>query len=352
MKAWEAFDRWVERAVLRALDPWELWLLRMLLGGVVIGAALAAWMRPETAAQWLFLQLAMVTFFFGLAVGKLWAVLTWLSYAGVQSGTLERISFAIFCVYALLIAGVTVRKFRHARQGQLQLSSALEMARQVQLSLQPPALVQWDYAAMATQIETARELGGDLVCWQRGKRGLFILVGDVMGKGAQAALTAAYVKGLFDEIAARAQGPDDVLRQLHQHLVRRTVVDSFLAAMCIELDPEGKCWRICRAGLPSAVLVRSDGVSVGTREGGIMLGIPIDPELVVTRLDHRPGDQLFLASDGLCEEEELPDKLVEALRCGCAGDLAQVLRDGIEALRSLGTVEKLDDETAVLIRWP
>ena len=352
LQAWEVFDRWVERAVLRSLEPWEAWILRLAMVSVVVGSGTAAWLRPDTAALWLFLQLSMVTFFFGLQLGRGWAVMTWLAYALIQAGTFERLSFGLFCIFAVLIAGVTVRKFRHARQGQLQLSSALEMARQVQLSLQPPALVNWDFAAMATQIETARELGGDLVCWQQGhNQSLFVLVGDVMGKGAQAALTAAYVKGLFDEIAATASGPDDVLGQLHRHLVRRTVVDSFLAAMCIQIDRLHNGWRICRAGLPSAVLVRASGAALCIREGGIMLGIPIDPELVVSEVEHLPGDQLFLASDGLCEEEELPPSLVELLGRGSALDLNQVLVGCVQVLHSRGAIGNPDDETAVLIRW-
>ena len=352
-KAWNAFDKQVERAVLGGLKPRESKLLRLAMGSVVVVAMGAALVRPESAVQMLFMQLAMVTFFLGLQIGALWAGPTWLLYAYLQSGSFEQLSFGVFCLYAVLISGVTVQKFREAREGELQMSSALEMARQVQMSLQPPGLVDWGFAALATEIETARELGGDLVCWQRGSQDrMFVLVGDVMGKGAQAALTAAYVKGLFDEIAGTALGPDDVLQQLHQHLVRRTVVDSFLAAMCIELDRQGQRWRICRAGLPSAVVVRGTGEPLWLHEGGIMLGIPIDPELVVSQVEHRAGDQLFLASDGLCEEEELPGALVEQLRRGTTLDLEATLQSCVEALRRRGGIETLDDQTAVLIRWP
>ena len=205
---------------------------------------------------------------------------------------------------------------------------------------------------MASSVEAARELGGDLVCWQPRPdgTGIFVLVGDVMGKGAQAALTAAYVKGLFDELAQSAHDPRDLLMQLHRHLTRRTVVDSFLAAMCVELNFQENRWRICRAGLPAAFIVRSSTAELcSTPEAGIMLGIPLEPDLQVTEVEHCAGDRFFLASDGLLEEESAPAELVSALRG--KGEAAEVLRGAIDCLLRRGTGAAIDDRTAVLIVW-
>ena len=82
-----------------------------------------------------------------------------------------------------------------------------------------------------------------------------------------------------------------------------------------------------------------------------MLGVPIDPELVVSEVEYQPGDQLFLASDGLCEEEELPPSLVELLGRGSAMDLNQLLVGCVQVLHGRGSIGNPDDETAVLIRW-
>lgn len=342
---WKAIDNWVERAVLRVLSPGQQRLLGTGVGVLMAGCWTLAWLHPGTAGQGLFLQLAVLTFFFGMRVGLVWTLPTWAGYAVLIPGSVERVCFALFCAYALLIAGVTVGRFRQARQGQLRLSSSLEMARQVQLSLQPPSRVDWKFARMDSSILTARQLGGDMVCWRPTERGIMVLVGDVMGKGAQAALTAAYVKGLFDVLAPPSAGPDQLLAQLHQQLLQRTAVDSFLAALCIELDKSGH-WSICRAGLPGPCLVRASGEIIHVGEAGIMLGVPIDPELVVTQVPHQSGDRLFLASDGLCEEEEMPGCVLNRLRSGA--DLAQC----IEALKQRRTGLETDDQTAVMIEWP
>lgn len=351
MPLWKALDRQVERAVLRSLTERERLWLRCATFATVVISVLCSYLYPAAAAQLLFMQLAMLTFFFGLRAGGAWALPTWLLYCGCVSGRFERGIFSLFCVYALLITGVTVQKFRQAKRQQMQLESALDMARQVQISLQPPPLVDFGYAQLACQIEMAKQLGGDFVCHQATSRGHFILIGDVMGKGAQAALTAAYVKGLFDELARTVEEPQVLLMVLHEHLVERTVVDSFLAATCVLLDRENQCWRICRAGLPAAGVVRLDGSCACAGDPGIMLGIPISPILTTCEVAYQPGDQFFLASDGLCEEEHLPCELVAALVSSAGRSPDQALRRCVATLQNTANVGADDDKTAVLIRW-
>lgn len=338
---WNHLDALVERAVLRTLSPTQE---RLLMAGVGLLTGLSwlmAWKVPGTAAQALFFQLAVLTFFFGLRRGLIWALPTWAGYAYLVAGTLERVCFAFFCLYGLLIAGVTVGRFRQARRGEIQLFSGLELARQVQLALQPQPLVDWGFARMESSILTARQLGGDLVCWRSTERGVIVLVGDVMGKGPQAALTAAYVKGAFDALAEASPGVEQLLLSLHQQL-QQTRTESFLAALCVEIERAGG-WTICRAGLPSPCLVRADGEVVHVPEAGIMLGIPVEPHLRVSHLERLPGDRLFIASDGLCEEEELPRELLLVLREGAS------LARCIQMLRKRGTAAAEDDQTAVLL---
>lgn len=314
------------------------------------GSVALAWSWPESADQLLFLQLATLAFFWGLRAGAAWLLPTWLAYNQVVFDTFDRLCFAGFCVYGLLIAGVSTRKYRLARWNEQQVISSLEIARQVQISLQPGPLIEWRGVELASSIQMARQLGGDLVCFQAHDDSFFVLVGDVMGKGAQAALTAAYVKGLFDELARSAQEPRELLLGLHQHLERRTVTDSFLAAVCIQADLHANCWRICRAGLPPAFLVRGDGTHETVPDPGIMLGVPLSPELVVFETEHRPGDQLFLASDGLLEEEEAPGELLDSIASHSTLPAPTALDASCSVLR--GRLRSaVDDETAILIRW-
>lgn len=351
MPIWKALDQQIERAVLRSLTARERRFLRGAAALIVLLALIGSYHFPALASQLLFMQLAMVTFFFGLRAGSLWMPPTWWLYCQCVEGPLERSLFGLFCLYALLITGVTVHKFRQAKRQQLQLESALDVARQVQLSLQPPGLVDFGYAQLACQIEMAKQLGGDFVCFQPCKHGHFILIGDVMGKGAQAALTAAYVKGLFDELARTLEDPKSLLLVLHEHLLERSAVDSFLAATCVLLDRDQHCWKICRAGLPAAGVVRRSGACMCAGDPGIMLGVPIAPQLTTCVVNYEAGDQFFLASDGLCEEEHLPSEVVNALVSVSARPPEAALRHCVTMLRNCMSVGADDDKTAVLIRW-
>ncbi|MGH2031980.1 SpoIIE family protein phosphatase, partial [Acinetobacter baumannii] len=70
----------------------------------------------------------------------------------------------------------------------------------------------------------------------------------------------------------------------------------------------------------------------------------------VTLLPHRPGDQFFLASDGLLEEEELPDELLTLLKSP-RESCTETLQACVRTLERRGTAAAADDRTAVLILW-
>jgi len=337
--------------VLRHQSAAEKLGLSGLLVLIVVSSFALAVVFPGASDQFLFVQLALVAFFRGPRAGLLWSLPTWACYAKLCNNWQEAGFFAGLCIYGILIAGVTTQKFRQARSHELQMLSSLELARQVQLSLQPADCVRCGSLQMASSIEHFGELGGDLVCWQRkaDESGAYVLVGDIMGKGVQAALTAAYVKGLFDEIARQCVGPADLLLRLHAHLSQRTSVDSFLTAVCIEVDGEGR-WVVCRAGFPNVFLRRADGQSLQGSDPGMMLGLPFKPQLQEVVWQQLAGDQMLIASDGLMEEEEAPLELLAHLGQVHDQEIVSALRSCVEFLRRRGTASGADDQTAVLLR--
>jgi len=298
--------------------------------------------HPGAADQLLYLQLVLLTFFLGPLPGAACLLPTWVGYAALVPLPWERLCFAGLCLFGWAIAGVTTGKYRQARSHELQMQTGLELARQVQLSLQPPAVVQGKGWQMASRIDAYRELGGDLVCWQ----GRFVLIGDVMGKGAQAALTAAYVKGLFDSQASCAEDPRQLLLGLHSHLVGRTNVDSFFCGLCFEISESH--WKVCRAGFPPAFLRRSDGCVTPTLSGGMMIGLPFEPDLQVEEFPRLPGDQWLVASDGLIEEEQAGPELCQELGKVAPLPVEQALHQLVQFLQCGPCAP--DDRTAVLLR--
>ncbi|WP_078883791.1 PP2C family protein-serine/threonine phosphatase [Streptomyces sp. NRRL S-340] len=151
-------------------------------------------------------------------------------------------------------------------------------------------------------------VGGDFFDVRRGPRGVRAVMGDVQGHGLAAVSTVAALLGSFREAVLDRPGLTEVVAALD----RRLVVDSaevrhaelFATAVLLEFARDARSVRVVTCGHPPPVLLR-DGtatelaVTPWTPLGlGLSDGLP-SPDGHVEPL--RPGDVLFLASDGVTE---------------------------------------------------
>lgn len=150
-------------------------------------------------------------------------------------------------------------------------------------------------------------VGGDFFDVREGPCGVRVVMGDVQGHGLSAVATVASLLGAFREAVLDRPDPESVAARLD----RRLVVDSaavrhselFATAVVMEFGVGAGTVRIVACGQPGPVLLR-DGhaveldVPVGTPLG---LGLSdVAPPTGIT-VPLRPGDRLFLASDGVWE---------------------------------------------------
>ncbi|WP_249126273.1 PP2C family protein-serine/threonine phosphatase [Streptomyces sp. A2-16] len=150
-------------------------------------------------------------------------------------------------------------------------------------------------------------VGGDFFDVREGPCGVRVVMGDVQGHGLSAVATVASLLGAFREAVLDRPDPESVAARLD----RRLVVDSaavrhselFATAVVMEFGVGTGTVRIVACGQPGPVLLR-DGhaveldVPVGTPLG---LGLSdVAPPAGIT-VPLRPGDRLFLASDGVWE---------------------------------------------------
>ncbi|WP_284436357.1 PP2C family protein-serine/threonine phosphatase [Streptomyces sp. TUS-ST3] len=150
-------------------------------------------------------------------------------------------------------------------------------------------------------------VGGDFFDVREGPCGVRVVMGDVQGHGLSAVATVASLLGAFREAVLDRPDPESVAARLD----RRLVVDSaavrhselFATAVVMEFGVGTGTVRIVACGQPGPVLLR-DGhaveldVPVGTPLG---LGLSdVAPPTGIT-VPLRPGDRLFLASDGVWE---------------------------------------------------
>ncbi len=129
-----------------------------------------------------------------------------------------------------------------------------------------------------------------------------MVVGDVSGKGAEAAAHTAMAKYMLRAFAIRNPGPSSVLFHLNNALVQGLDEDKFTTLMYAVLDTETHRCRLALGGHPAPLLYRAEqhAVEAVEAEGSIVGAFP-DERFEQVDFDLGPGDTLVAYTDGLIE---------------------------------------------------
>lgn len=145
-------------------------------------------------------------------------------------------------------------------------------------------------------------VGGDLFNVRRmgPERGL-ILIGDIAGKGIDAAVDTAYVRFAIATLAEIFEDPGEVVRRFNvQYANAIGNRDAFVVAFLAVVDLRSMRMAYASAGHPSAWLVRRGAVDQ-LRVTGPVLGVMQDALYETESIELMPGDTLVLTTDGLTE---------------------------------------------------
>jgi serine phosphatase RsbU (regulator of sigma subunit) len=228
-----------------------------------------------------------------------------------------------------------------------------EIAQTLQHGLLPPPLPHipgWSLAAMYRPAGAENEVGGDFYDAFRVAGGWMLVIGDVTGRGAQAATITALARYTLRTAAMLTNDPQVALATLNRALLARggTSLCS-VAALAIGEDPADPV-RLAIAGHPPPLLVDGEVVSEAV-EADPVLGAFADVEWRIGRVAVEPGQQLVMVTDGVIEASGGEGRFgEERLRAELAGaDNPALAVQRLEgALRSF-TDGALDDDAAVLV---
>lgn len=228
-----------------------------------------------------------------------------------------------------------------------------EIAETLQHGLLPsplPHIPGWSLAAMYRPAGAENEVGGDFYDAFRVSGGWMLVIGDVTGRGAQAASITALARYTLRTAAVLTNDPEVALATLNRALLARsgTALCS-VAALAISEDPEQPV-RLAVAGHPPPLLVDGESV-VEVAEADPVLGAFPDVEWGIESSSIEPGQQLVMVTDGIMEAAGGQGRFgEERLRAELAGStnpaLAVQRLEG--ALRSF-TDGALDDDVAILV---
>jgi len=198
-----------------------------------------------------------------------------------------------------------------------------------------PAIAGYELAAGYRAAGEVNEVGGDFYDIFRRPSGEWCLfVGDVSGKGAEAAAVTALARYTLREAAQHTGPPHQILRALNDAMLEHHNGQQFATVCLLCLDPERKeHGLLCLGGHPPPLLLQADGGVCAKGSFGTLLGMVADPKLTDQHLELCPGDTLLLYTDGVIEAGEGEQRLGEEGLAAMLGDLAgQPARDIVEAV--------------------
>ena len=200
---------------------------------------------------------------------------------------------------AILIAVATltlllIKRVRATNRQRATLEGEMEAARRIQQMLAPAQVDRAPGCDVEVAFSPAREVGGDFyLCRVLPDGRQRLLLGDVSGKGAAAAMTAALLIG-----AAERRDADSPAKLLdHLNLVLCDCkLGGFATCLCADITSSGRL-TAANAGHPPPYY---NGKELPL-EPSLPLGITLQTEYAETALQLEAGDRLTMLSDGVVE---------------------------------------------------
>jgi hypothetical protein len=183
-----------------------------------------------------------------------------------------------------------------------------EIAQTLQASLLPPAAARdpgLDLGAVYRAAGEGHEVGGDFYdVFSTSDGHWFAVVGDVAGKGAEAAAVTALARYTIRAAAVRRRSPAAILRWVSEAMLRREEPDDrFCTIACVHIDlsraPTGSRWPA--AGTRCRCVLRVDGHVERSARPERCSASSSASSSQDRSADLRPGDTLVLYTDGLTE---------------------------------------------------
>lgn len=237
----------------------------------------------------------------------------------------------------------------------------LDMARDVQMSLQPKEIPESETHDIKAVILPAREVGGDLYdFFYIDESRIALVIADVSGKGVPAALFTTVTRALLRATSSKDYStPAECLTMVNELLCESNPSCIFITLFFGVLDLRNGELHYSNAGHNPPRLLQADSqVEVVPKTKNIVLGIQPGHTYNNDQVQLKPGDTLFLYTDGITEAENLKDeeftesRLDEKLT-GLAGASAErVATEIVDAVQEfVGDAPQSDDITCVVARF-
>jgi sigma-B regulation protein RsbU (phosphoserine phosphatase) len=249
------------------------------------------------------------------------------------------------------------RELRHSRD---RLERELAGAARMQRLILPQTLPEHPWMRFAAHYRTSRHAGGDYYdILPLGPSRWGIIVADVSGHGAPAAIVMAMIRAVVHTYPTAADEPPAVLRYLNRHFSYLWNGGMFATAVYAVLDAEERLLRLSCAGHPPPLIARRRQDVEPLRVYAVMPLLLKDlQEIPCLEQRLEPGDRLLFYTDGVTDRQAVDGSMYDQVRLirTMAGltsaEPAQVIERIVEDLDTFAAGrEPEDDQTLLMVSF-
>lgn len=230
------------------------------------------------------------------------------------------------------------------------------LARTLQRSLLPETLPVLEKLALSSAyhpVGEGNEVGGDFYDVFTTPLGCWLVVGDVCGKGPEAAAVTALVRHSIRAFAFVRPSPAQVLGAVNEVMLGHALSQRFATVVVARMDLRFPVRAvIAGAGHPPPVLLGANGSTYCPSVQGMMLGVRSGSNVRDLELELEPGSTLVLYTDGLLDAGAPRRGLTPRELCGLlaehAGAAPQMIVQQLERLALSRGAGRLRDDVAIV----
>ena len=243
----------------------------------------------------------------------------------------------------------------------LRIERDLDLARNIQMGLLPKCIPSLDRLDICGEMISAMQVGGDYYdLIQVSDTQLFVVVGDVSGKGLAASLYMAKLQTMVQLSCESGKNPREILIDINRKFYNSIARNSFVTITMALFDTEAGKVNFCRAGHMPLLMVmegnvtsyRTQGIGIGLNNGDVFGRTLIQEELQL-----KSGQIFSFFSDGITEamDEQLnlfgEEQLSIILKKYKNLNSAQIMDEIWNSVKRFsGDFQQHDDMTMVIVK--
>jgi sigma-B regulation protein RsbU (phosphoserine phosphatase) len=240
---------------------------------------------------------------------------------------------------------------------QERLQNEVMLARDIQLSLVPPAPPDNDAMDIFGKMISSYEVGGDYFDYFFiDEDRIALAIGDVSGKGIPAAMLMSSLQAVFKNLAIKdGLAPADLNNELNAHLVGNAKPEQFASFFYGVVDLRRNRFNFSNAGHCPGLLVK-DTYADRLGQGGLVLGVQAGAGYREGSVAMEPGDLLVLYTDGVTEQKNAEgedygeERLIRFLVANKKLPIRELHSALFEDILAFGGGAQQDDTTCVFAR--